>query len=96
MALTERTRPYEILVRYNANAAGQLTIAAHQRDLTEVLRDGVVISATEGNATALDLNLVKDIVGQTLPGLLAERDALAAENADLQAQLDALAPEPDA
>lgn len=89
MALTERTRPYEVLIRYNMSAAGVETTAAHQIHITEVLRDGAVISATEHAAQALDVALVKGIVGDKLPGLVAERDTLAANLAAVTAEKDA-------
>jgi len=94
--LTERTRPYEVLIRYNQDAAGVETTAAHQIHITEVLRDGVVISATEHAAVALDVALVKSIVGDKLPGLTAERDALKASLADTTAEKEAATAERDA
>lgn len=96
MALTERTRPYEVLIRYNMSAAGVETTAAHQIHITEVLRDGAVISATEHAAQALDVALVKGIVGDKLPGLVAERDALAANLATATANLATATAELDA
>lgn len=96
MALTERTRPYEVLIRYNQDAAGVETTAAHQTHITEVLRDGVVISATEHAAQALDVALVKSIVGDKLPGLVAERDALKASLTDMTTEKDAATAERDA
>ncbi len=96
MALTERTRPYEVLIRYNQDGAGVETTAAHQVHITEVLRDGVVISATELAAQPLDVALVKGIVGDKLPSLTAERDALKASLTDMTAEKDAAAAERDA
>ncbi len=96
MALTERTRPYEVLIRYNQDAVGVETTAAHQIHITEVLRDGVVISATELAAQPLDVALVKGIVGDKLPSLTAERDALKASLTDMTAEKDAAAAERDA
>lgn len=78
MALTERTRPYEVLIRFNMTAGGQQTIAAHQLHINEVLKDGAVIAATELPAQPLDPALVSGLVGDMLPGLVADRDALAA------------------
>ncbi|MBD8790975.1 hypothetical protein IFR09_11355 [Pseudomonas syringae] len=43
MALSEETNPYEILIRLNAGGIA----GAHYKTLTEIMRDGVVISATE-------------------------------------------------
>lgn len=96
MALTERTRPYEVLIRFNMNAAGQQTISAHQLRIHEVLKDGEVISAQELPAEPLDGALVAALVGAQLPDLIAERDALFVEAAklpDLIAERDALAVE---
>ncbi len=42
MAVIERTRAYETLIRHNADGS----IAAHHMTISEVLRDGVVIAAT--------------------------------------------------
>lgn len=78
-----RTRPYEVLIRHLPDG----TVAAHQRTLREVLEDGVVISALEGDARPLAAEEVADLVGTMLPAVLAERDALSAQVLDLQAQL---------
>jgi len=96
MALIERTRPYELLIRFNMNAAGQQTISAHQLSIYEVLKDGEVISAKELPAERLDNALVASLVGAQLPDLIAERDALSVEAAKLPevvAERDALAAE---
>lgn len=86
MALTERTRPYELLIRFHQNAAGQETIAAHQLQIYEILQDGEVISAKELAAEPLDPEMVAGLVGEQLPRLVAERDALAAGLASVTAE----------
>lgn len=59
MALTERIRLYEVLIRVREDGSA----AAHQQKLSEVLRDGEVISAT-----VLDPEAVE---GDTLDALAA-------------------------
>ena len=49
MALSERTRPYETLIRHKEDG----TIGAHHVQITEILRDKVIISATIGEALPL-------------------------------------------
>jgi hypothetical protein len=78
MALTERTRLYEVLIRFAPDG----TPSALQRNLEEVLRDGEVIHATEQMAQPLDPD--------TVQGLIASSDALMlAENMRLRAVLTA-------
>lgn len=52
MAFEERTRPYEFLVRWGENGAVQ---GAHVALITEIVKDGVVVSATAGHAQAVSL-----------------------------------------
>lgn len=87
MAITERTEPYEIFVRYRTNAAGERTVHAHQRSLTQTLNNGVITGERENDAVPLDPALVKDMVGEMLPALVAERDALLLDRAALAAAL---------
>jgi len=96
MALTERTRPYEVLIRFNMNAAGQQTISAHQLRIYEVLKDGAVISAQELPAEPLDGALVAALVGAQLPDLIAERDTLAANLSAMTTEKEAAASARDA
>lgn len=51
MALSETTRLYEILLR--AGPTGAIA-GMHRQNITEVLRDGVVILGQPGDAVALD------------------------------------------
>lgn len=95
MALTERTRPYEVLIRFRQNAAGQETIAAHQLKIYEVFQGAELISAKELPAEALDPSLVSGLVGDLLPGLLAERDTLAANLSAMTTEKEAAARERD-
>lgn len=59
MALTERTRHYETLIRHNPDG----TVNAHHVRITELLRDGVVINATLLLPESLDSAGLKDVVG---------------------------------
>lgn len=87
MAIIERERLYEVLVRFLPSGG----CAAHQRRLTEVVRDGVVIAAQEGPALELVPGEVADVLGEALPALVLERDALAAAKAQLEQDLSAAA-----
>lgn len=53
MALTEQTRDYEILVRFNPDGK----IGAHRQTITEVLRDGepINVGTSLNEPTPLDL-----------------------------------------
>lgn len=62
MALSERTRPYEYLIRINAD----LSIGAQKQSLTEVLRDGEVISAIVNapeELTEAEQAAIADLIG---------------------------------
>lgn len=65
MALVERTRGEEILIRLNVNGIS----GAHYQTITEILRDGLVISATLN--APIPLSLV-DETGTSLSALLGE------------------------
>lgn len=86
MAYSERTRLYEVLVRYHPDG----TVAAHQRDIQEVLNGTDVVAATEGPAVSLVVADVAAVVGSVLPALSAERDALTEQVTALTAERDAL------
>ena len=90
MALTERTRPYELLIRFHQNGEGAPTIAAHQLRIHEILQNGDIISAKELPAEALTPALVSDLVGDHLPTLIAERDDLVQQVATTTDERDAL------
>lgn len=42
MALQERTRNYEILIRFNEDGS----IGAHRQNISEIIKDGAVIAAS--------------------------------------------------
>lgn len=84
MDYSERTRMYEVLVRYRDDG----TVAAHQRTITEVVKDGKVIAATEGPATPLDPKDVADVVGDILPAIANERDAALSAQANAEKARD--------
>jgi hypothetical protein len=54
MALEERTRFYELLVRLDRSPDGDRIVGMQVQTITEILRDGEVIAATINAATALD------------------------------------------
>lgn len=100
MTITERTRPYEILIRQHEDGS----IGAHQQVITEVLRDGAVIAADVkvipldeagltaviGVAAATALVHIDELAAQ-LAAVRAERDDLMAALADVAAERDRLA-----
>lgn len=59
MALTERTRSYEYLIRVNEDNS----IGAQKQSLTEILKDGIVISAVVNPPEGLT-DAEKEIVAQ--------------------------------
>ncbi len=75
MALSERTRLYEVMIRFAADG----TPSTLQRCITEVLRDGEVINATEQLATPIDPAAVAGIIGEGQALLLAENLRIKAE-----------------
>lgn len=89
MALEERTRPYETMIRHNADG----TIGAHHIRITEILRDGAVISANVEAAEPLavadgkDGLKLSDVLGEALPIALVQIDRLQSELASLRADL---------
>jgi hypothetical protein len=66
--LEERTRLYEIMIRFDAQGAP----SAIQRHIHEVVRDGEVIAASERPAAPLDPAAVEGLIGRHAAALLAE------------------------
>ncbi len=66
--LAERTRLYEILLRFDSASAP----AAVQRRIHEVLRDGVVVAATELSAEPIDPATVGDLMSANVARLMSE------------------------
>ena len=93
MALTERTRPYETLIRHNADG----TIGAHHLQITEILRDKAIISATIGEALPLAVaegqNGLKlaDVIGEAAASALTQSETLQAQVTTLTTERDELA-----
>lgn len=93
MALTERTRPYETLIRHKEDG----TIGAHHVQITEILRDKVIISATIGEALPLAVaegqNGLKlsDVIGQAAAAALTQVETLQGQLATLTSERDGLA-----
>lgn len=87
MAIDQRERLYEVLLRYSPGAGGGLTVNAHQIRLIEIVDTdtGEVITTKEGLATPLAIAEVAAVVGEAVPSLLAERAALRAEVAQVTA-----------
>lgn len=71
MAIAERTRPYETLIRHNADG----TIGSHHKLINEVLRDGVVIMANELAPEPVEGAALEAVLGQATVAALAELDA---------------------
>ncbi|SEO42283.1 hypothetical protein [Pseudomonas sp. Snoq117.2] len=92
MALTERTRPYETLIRHHDNG----TIGAHHVQITEILRDKVIISASIGEALPLAVaegqNGLKlsDVIGQAAAAALTQVQTLQGQLAATAAERDEL------
>ena len=96
MALTERRIRYETLIRWHEDGK----IGAHQVDLEQVLRDGVVISSTPTMAQTLataDFEgavPLSEILGEVATAALEQSEALTRSLADVNAiaaqQLDQL------
>ena len=93
MALSERTRPYETLIRHNADG----TIGAHHLQITEILRDKAIISATIGEALPLAVaegqNGLKlaDVIGEAAAAALTQAETLQAQVSTLTTERDELA-----
>lgn len=86
MALTERTTLNEILIRVAADG----TWAAHQRHLYEIVDGADVKSANYLDPTPLVAEDVAEILGPVIADVMAQRDALQAQVAELRAQVAAL------
>lgn len=93
MSLSERTRPYETLIRHNADG----TIGAHHLQITEILRDKAIISATIGEALPLAVaegqNGLKlaDVIGEAAAAALTQAETLQAQVSTLTTERDELA-----
>ncbi len=93
MALTERTRPYETLILHKEDG----TIGAHHVQITEILRDKVIISATIGEALPLAVaegqNGLKlsDVIGQAAAAALTQVETLQGQVSTLTTERDGLA-----
>lgn len=87
MALTERTRPYEVFIRYAEDGS----VYAHKRTITEALEGAVVKYATENAPTPLVIGDVPQILGEFLPAAVVAQDTARAQVAALTAERDALA-----
>lgn len=93
MALSERTRPYETLIRHKEDG----TIGAHHVQITEILRDKAIISATIGEALPLAVaegqNGLKlaDVIGQAAAAALTQVETLQSQVSTLTTERDGLA-----
>ncbi|WP_063812509.1 hypothetical protein [Burkholderia cepacia] len=91
MALTERTRPYETLIRHNADGS---VGAQHQR-ISEILNDTTVIAATVQapiditSATAEGPDLVT-ILGEATSSALTDNERLRGEASALESRVATL------
>lgn len=77
MALTERARIREIMFVQDDNT---LQWHAHQQPITEILSDGVVVSAQYGGAQPITVEGAGAVLDEALITIVNQRD-------DLQAQL---------
>lgn len=81
MAITERVRPYETLIRHNDNG----TIGAHHQTISEIVKDGVVISASINSPQGLSVAdgqeglLLSDVIGEAATEALKELELLKAQ-----------------
>lgn len=89
MALTEVTRDYELLIRIQPDGSW----GSHYRSITEILRDGEVVSATENPAVPLSMvaaqgaELLNDKLGDIAASALLHIEVLNAEIAALRLEL---------
>lgn len=83
MALTERTRAYETLIRHQPGGG----IGAHHVTITEVLRDGAVINATVNPPQPVAGAALEAILGDDLVVALARIETLQAEAMALRTQV---------
>lgn len=86
MALEQRTRPYETLIRHNDDGS----IGAHHVTIKEILLDGVVINATINPPQPVDGQALADVLGADLAAALADNANLRAQVGQLQAQVQQL------
>lgn len=91
MTITERTRPYETLIRHNPDGS----ISAHHQRISEIVKDGEVIAASLldpeplPNAAAADPDLAA-MVGSAALAAIADADHQRAVVAQLQEQVELL------
>lgn len=82
MALKKETRPYETLIRHNADG----TLGAQHTQIVEISDGGNVISAQLGDT--FPLNVVDEATGYNLSAVLGETlVAAVASNTDLQGKV---------
>ena len=98
MAFEERTRPYEFLVRWGENGAIQ---GAHVALITEILKDGAVVSAQAGYAQPVSLAgevgfPIAEVLDAVHVGALAALDLANQTIAELKQQALELARDTDA
>lgn len=86
MPLEEKVRPYEILIRLDANGV----VGAQYQEISEILRDGVLISASVGEAKPIDANaeLSERVLGHALATALRENSLLKERIAGLTSKPD--------
>ena len=89
MPIEKRTRPYEVLIRLRHNEVE----VAHVAEIEEIVEGDVVLAAKEGTPRPLALAGPEfgAIVEHINRAVLAHRDVLAVEVADLKLQREAAA-----
>lgn len=88
MPITERSRPYETLIRHND--AG--SVSAHHQTISEVVKDGAVIAATVSPPIAL-IDVAAElapIIGEAVIAAVADADRLRQACAEKDTQIEDL------
>lgn len=92
---SEETRLYEVLIRVNEG----IPWAAQYQTITEVKKDGVVISATIGDVapvadkSSAEFDVIAQLIGHESAGAMLEIQRLNTENESLRSKIEALSSE---
>lgn len=102
MAITERTRPYETLIRHNQDGS----IGAHHQTIYELLKGGEIISSTINSPEQLSVAdgenglLLSAVLGaataaaiKQVEGITTQLQSALADNSELETRLAAAATE---
>lgn len=92
MSLEQRTRNYEILIRFNEDG----TLGAHLQSIEEILKDGAIINATPLAPVPLafvegeDMTVLNSVLGEATAAALAGNMQLQLQVAALSEQLSSV------